>query len=88
MDKLLKLLEKHGLCLFPSWSGFGAVTDWPNAGYQEQLKAVPKLCDEFLPPDYVLHGPEYAAGGALVFYIWKRNDSRVEKHLANHGKKT
>ncbi|MFA5133667.1 MAG: hypothetical protein WC459_02585 [Patescibacteria group bacterium] len=80
--KFLKVqFTLHGLTTFASWSGFGVVTDWPQPKYEKQIKLIPSLCKKLLPKNYFYCGPEMAAGGALVFYVWRKDDPRLKSYL-------
>lgn len=76
--KLVRLLlTLCGFLVWPSWSGFGVTTSWPNIKHGREIKLIMRLL-KFLPKDtWVIEGPMLAAGGALVIYAWPKSDPHL-----------
>ena len=70
-------LALKGFLVWPSWSGWGIVLDWPFGKWEKQLDWLRLFLKERLPETYLTHGPTHAAGGAMVMYLWRQDDYRV-----------
>lgn len=75
------VLFLRGYMTWPSWNGFGVNTDWPDGKYARQIEYLRGLFKKYLPDAWIAHGPEFAAGGVLVMYVWPKNDPRVVEFL-------
>lgn len=71
--------------VWESWNGWGITTNWPHPQCQRQISRLRAWCRFLLPNTHCLVGPEFAAGGSQVLYIWPKRDPRVERHIAEQG---
>lgn len=59
-----------GLNRWPSRQGWGVTLDWPFGNYAKQHKWIIPFLNKHLGYTHHICGPVYAAGGALVVYVW------------------
>jgi hypothetical protein len=78
VKEIKKLLDSLGLLTWPSWTGFGVTTSWPDAKCKREVKII-ELILTFLPEkDWAFVGPTLAAGGAMVVYAWPKSDPNYQ----------
>jgi len=75
------MLSLSGMLTWPSWSGFGVTTAWPDKKCCKQIERAAWLFERLLPAEYIVVGPTYATGGALVIYCWRKDDPRVREAI-------
>lgn len=72
----LKLkLFVHGYGWWPSRSGFGITTSWPDRKCVKEIERIKALFKKHLPDDWISDGPVFASGGCYVMYAWPRSDA-------------
>lgn len=65
-----------GLNRWPSCQGWGVTLDWPFGNYAKQHRWIIPFLNKHLKDTHHICGPVYAAGGALVVYIWPKTDPK------------
>ena len=87
MDKFkvifLRFWRLRSFTTWPSWTGFGVSTNWPNEDWENQVRKINNFFSTYLSEDWVTEGPCFAAGGAVVMYAWPKADPNVQKNFAN-----
>ncbi len=76
-------LRREGFKTWDSWSGFGVTIKWPSQGWEKEVGKVYYLFSRYLPHDWIIYGPSWAAGGVVVMCAWPKNDPRVQKRFAD-----
>jgi len=74
---LKALLMSKGFVTWKSLGGFGVTLNWPNDNWEEGMRKAKKTMERWLPEDWVLEGPEFAAGGVMVLYGWPKDDKSL-----------
>ncbi len=90
MKKLRLLLRFLGFNTWDSWSGFGVSLSWPGdqKKYESEIGAVKSLSAFLLGDECIVRGPAYAAGGAMVIYVWPKSDPKIKNFSEEDVKAT
>lgn len=84
---LLRLFHLRHFPTWGSWSGFGVSTSWPIDGWEDELRKINQILQHYLPKDWIIEGPCFAASGGLVMYAWPKNDPNVKEMIVNSNDK-
>lgn len=75
---ILFILSLFGHPTWPSWSGYGVTTSWPNPKCRKEIARILWLMKYLLPDEYFVSDPTFVNAGALVIYVWRKDDPRAQ----------
>lgn len=82
---LLRYFYLRGFLTWDSWNGFGVSTNWPDTDWERDIIIINGFLERYLPEDWVINGPCFAAGGVIVMYAWPKDDPHVRELFAISG---